>query len=616
MTNGKKNTAWSNYLYIMGSLLTWDKALLPWMILRIFCMVASPVLLIFMPRVLIDAMISTGESLEGTVFKLTLISFGLMVANILLTFTEQRIQMGGVISQNRFVWLYTHKVLTVDYAYLESHAGQMAREKAVRAIEATYRGAGAIAAYSVWFAGHLLSLIAYCYIVADLHILVFLGLLAGSLISYLISQKARDYETGHIDGYILAEKQRYYSFFKIHEFTSTKDIRLFAMQKWLMDTMLKYLREQKSCLTNIRMRYFASDTGTLVVNLIRDTLVYIYLTTLVIQGQITLGEYSLLFAAVAGISGWLNLLLQDYSQFNIAQREVGFLRDYLDYATDQGLSSAAADSGAAEQLELATGAPEIIFEDISFCYPGSDMPVLHDFSLTIHRGEKMALVGLNGAGKTTCVKLLLGLYRPSTGRILIDGQDTATMPKERLYAFFAPVFQDIWVLPLDIARNVSGQNSEATDRARVHEVLQQAGLAEKIASLPLGIDTALTRALDDEGINLSGGETQKLMLARALYKTAPITVMDEPTAALDPLAEEELYKSYDEIVRDKTALYISHRLSSTRFCDRIAFLSEGSVKEAGTHEELLAAGGSYAELFLIQSKYYQDDFSYNPLERG
>ena len=259
--------------------------------------------------------------------------------------------------------------------------------------------------------------------------------------------------------------------------------------------------------------------------------------------------------------------------------------------------------------------PEIVFDDVTFQYPNSSTATLRNLNLTIHSGEKVALVGLNGAGKTTCVKLLLGLYTPTSGRIFIDGIDTTTIPKPILFRLFAPVFQDVWVLPFTIEQNVSTQTVEDTDSDRVIECCKMAGIHDKVSSLPRGYDTPMTRVFDEEGIVLSGGETQKMMLARALYKNAPIIVMDEPTAALDPIAEMELYLAYNEMVGSKTSIYISHRLSSTRFCDRIVLLADGQIQEIGDHDQLMAYGGLYYELYTVQSKYYQEGMD-DITERG
>lgn len=286
----------------------------------------------------------------------------------------------------------------------------------------------------------------------------------------------------------------------------------------------------------------------------------------------------------------------------------------------------------------------IDFEHVTFSYPvppGDEKaePVLKDFNLPIRGGEKVALVGANGAGKTTVVKLLCGFYQPDEGRILINGRDLRDFSGQERYALFSTVFQDIYIPPFTVAENVSMKPEADTDMERVIWCLQQAGLYDKICKFPEGIHSYMLKAVHD-GIMLSGGEQQKLLMARALYKDAPVLVLDEPTAALDPIAESETYESFHRLTSrqpsagyvrtaggtsgrnnspgdqesgagqqspsgKKTAIYISHRLASTRFCDRIVLLEDGRVKEEGSHQELMEKNGAYARMYEIQSRYYR-----------
>ena len=214
-------------------------------------------------------------------------------------------------------------------------------------------------------------------------------------------------------------------------------------------------------------------------------------------------------------------------------------------------------------------------------------------------------MGLNGAGKTTLVKLLCGLLDPTEGRVLLNGQDIRTFDRAEYYRLFSAVFQDYSLLCTTVAENVA-QTASNIDEERVWKCLQKAGLTEVIQALPQGIHTHVGRDVFLDGVLFSGGQTQRLMLARALYKGSPILFLDEPTAALDPIAEDDIYRKYSAMTEGKTSLFISHRLASTRFCDRILFLDQGKIAEEGTHEMLLALGGGYAKLFEVQSRYYQE----------
>ena len=247
---------------------------------------------------------------------------------------------------------------------------------------------------------------------------------------------------------------------------------------------------------------------------------------------------------------------------------------------------------------------EIRLEGVSFRYPGAAQDTLTNINLTLHPGEKLAVVGLNGAGKTTLVKLICGLLDPSEGRVLLDGRDIRNFNRTDYYTMFSAVFQEFSLLAGTVAANVA-QSDEDIDMQRVKACVERAGLRDRIEALPNGYETFLNRSVYEEATLLSGGETQRLMLARALYKNAPFIILDEPTAALDPIAESDLYRKYSRMTEGRSSVFISHRLASTRFCDRILLIENAGIREEGTHEELLRLGGRYAELYAVQSKYYR-----------
>lgn len=225
-------------------------------------------------------------------------------------------------------------------------------------------------------------------------------------------------------------------------------------------------------------------------------------------------------------------------------------------------------------------------------------------NLILHPGEKLAVVGLNGAGKTTLIKLMCGFFDPTEGRILLDGVDIRVYNRRDYYKMFCAVFQEYGLLAGSVAMNVAQENKNI-DMEKVKKCIAQAGLTEKIESLPNQYESLMERTVYEDAVTLSGGETQRLMLARALYKNSPIVMLDEPTAALDPLAEEDIYMKYNQMTSGRSSVYISHRLASTRFCDRIILLQDGGILEEGTHAQLMALGGQYAQLFEVQSRYYR-----------
>jgi len=280
-------------------------------------------------------------------------------------------------------------------------------------------------------------------------------------------------------------------------------------------------------------------------------------------------------------------------------REVDDFRSYLDF-----------DSGELDKEGIPVPESEcyeFVFENVSFKYPKAEAYALKNVNVTLRAGERLAVVGLNGAGKSTFIKLLLRLYEPTEGTIYLNGVDIKTYHRDSYYKVFAPAFQEVELFAFPLAENISMKPPMETDKELARVSLIDAGFAERLAELPKGVDTEVLKIIDEEGVDFSGGEKQKIALARALYKQAPVIVLDEPTAALDALAESKLYRDFDKLIGGKTAVYISHRLSSTQFCDRVAMFAEGEMVEYGTHPELLAMHGAYAKMFEVQAQYYVEE---------
>ena len=333
-------------------------------------------------------------------------------------------------------------------------------------------------------------------------------------------------------------------------------------------------------------------------SLVRDAVAYAVLVSQLFSGAIDLPAFLLLVGMVAGFGTWMGGLFGALALLVQKSAQVGGFRAFQRACEPRPRPVAA--------LPTAGRAHQISFEHVCYSYDG-EKDALHDLTLTIGAGEKVALVGPNGAGKTPLVKLACGLIEPTSGRVTIDGVDVRELDRQALFAELAVVFQDPAVYSIPLADNVAcAWDAAGGDTARLEEALSQADQLDKARSLPQGLATYLDQDIEDDGVTLSGGETQRLMLARALYKDAPVVILDEPTAALDPISEAEVYEGFDRMVEGRTAVYISHRMSSCRFCDRILVFDGGRIVEAGSHEGLLAAGGLYASLWNAQASYYVD----------
>ena len=383
------------------------------------------------------------------------------------------------------------------------------------------------------------------------------------------------------------------------DFNAAKDIRIYSMGGWLRGLHEDLSARRAVWDSRTAWHQFASRIGDVFIVLLRDGGAYALLISMMLRHEITVDQFVLYFAAISSMSSWIGGILGNWNKIHKSSLSICDYRDYIDWPDSDG-------SGEARAEDHLHAAPEIVFDRVSFRYEGAEEDTIHDLSFTLHAGEKLAVVGLNGAGKTTMVKLLCGLYRPTAGEIRINGVPLDRFKRDDYYRLLSPVFQDVRPGFFMLAETVAGAAYEDANLARVEDCLRQAGLGEKLDSLPEGLKTKLDKQINEGGTALSGGELQKLMLARALYKDAPALVLDEPTAALDPISESRVYTEYLRMCRDKTAVFISHRLASTAFCDRIFLMEKGRIREEGTHESLIAKGGAYRKLFEMQAAWYRD----------
>ena len=420
-----------------------------------------------------------------------------------------------------------------------------------------------------------------------------------AIVSFILNHKAGEWDHKHRDEQSKYDREFDYVKNRARDVNLAKDIRIFGMRGWLEDMYQSAMNLAYAFARRRENFYVWVHIANLLINFLRNGLIYFYLLRLTLIDGLPASAFLLYFTAAGTFTGWISGILSGFNRLHEQSLEISAILEYLNYPEVFRFE----DVRALEPVP--DGAYEIRLENLSYRYPGSTDFTIKDLNLTIRPGEKLAIVGLNGAGKTTLIKLLCGFYDPTEGRVLLNGQDIRQYNRRDYYRHFTAVFQQFSLLDVTLAENVA-QDNEYIDEEKAWSCLEMAGLTQKVRSLPQGLKTHIGREIYEDVVLLSGGETQRLMLARALYKDTPIIVLDEPTAALDPLAENDMYQKYSQLTDGRTSVYISHRLASTRFCDRIIYLEKGVIAEEGSHEQLLKKGGKYAGLFEIQGHYYKE----------
>ena len=426
--------------------------------------------------------------------------------------------------------------------------------------------------------------------------LISLGLVVGGT-CYLSSRVNRRYQSQeHQNSVEHVDAENGLSYLLMHVFCNIdagKVIRLYDMGDMLKENYRRYMDIARP----VYVKMCKSERAFHLLNtaLAGVSSIYAYLLVLlkVMAGAVSIGSFTQYVGALAAFQNDISRIL--YSSMRV-RRMVSYLGHFLDF-----LALKSTHTGTIPTEKRQDHVYEIEFHHVSFAYPGSTEPVLKDLSCKLTLKHKMAVVGLNGAGKTTFIKLLCRLYDPTEGYITLNGVDIRKYDYRQYQALFGVVFQDFQLFPFPVGQNVAA--SLHFDEERLWRCLEQAGVADRVRAMGQKLETPIS-AVDEAGEHVSGGEAQKLAIARALYKDAPFVVLDEPTAALDPLSEYEIYSRFDELVRDKTSIYISHRMSSCRFCQDILVFQEGRLVERGSHETLLEAKGLYASLWNAQAQYY------------
>lgn len=531
---------------------------------------------------------------------LILVSFTMMFEIVRsASFVQYNFENTFTRTKSFFLQLAEHQI-TTDFENIQPKQKQKMVGKAYEAINSNWSGIELMMKSSPKMLINLVGMLIYGTFVLLFSPVVLIILIVMSVVNLLFVVHA----SKHLKHNREKMNDEFYEQYYLSEDSTNpnyaKDIRLYQMDKWFSKLLHQLTVRRVKLETKVRKRFFMADFSNSIFLLLRDVVAYTVLIRQVVEGNIDLATFTFLVGIVAGFSVWLQSFVESSNSLRVANVSVNEYRDFLEVESK-------VHSNHTIDFEFPL---KISFEHVTFTYPDNELPTIEDMSFTIQPGEKIALVGHNGAGKTTIIYLLCGLFTPDSGVIRINDVDIQTMSKQQLRNLIGVMFQDTQLLSLTVKNNITCSVEEDVDYDVFYDVLQKAGVYDKVMSLPDKEDTYVTKLFDLSGVRFSGGETQKLLLARALYKNAPILILDEPTASLDPIAEEEMYKKYDELVYQKTSIFISHRLSSTSFCDRIFFLENAKIIEVGSHEELLLKKGRYFELFQVQSKYYQEEDTY------
>lgn len=583
--------------YMYGMLWKYDKSLVFTGIMNVPAVLAASALALYTPSVILRCL-ETSDRFSY----IALVVAGLVLADLFSSLI-------GSLIETKTSWAEMHVILRLQYRmyrhkldrdFFLDYDPEIKRidERAGRAVSNNHARAVNFPMEFSRVVAIVLKFILFGSVISTLDPWILLLVAAGCAVNVPVSgwERRRNYETQ--DGRNAIQKKFNYIVFGVsRDFRYGKDIRLYNLRDYLYLLARKLLGEYEEEKKKVERRCSVVELSDFLMVLLRDGLVYAYLIYGAVAGKIDAAQFVLYFSAVTemadvvvGIRWWWSCVREGALQVS----------DYREGLEVQGVLN------RGEGIPLPSGAFSVEFRNVSFRYPGQEKNVLENISFFLEPGEKVALVGVNGAGKTTLTKLMCGLLMPTGGQVLIDGHPPREYNRDALYTLFGLVPQNYHLLPVSIAMNVACTDmEEEIDRGRLEESIRFAGLEEKVSGLPMGASTLLNRQVNPQGVELSGGEVQKLLLARLLYRHPQCIILDEPTAALDPIAEDSMYRKYNEIADGSTAVFISHRLASTRFCDRIFLLDGGRIAEKGTHAELMAAGGKYKELFEVQSKYYK-----------
>ena len=582
-----------NLKYMIKNWLEWDKKSLIYFFIRVPALVLQPIVTAYIPKAMIDC-INEGVTVGRLILVVALLSILFALTTWLAPFMQELLLGSARIIRMRYAVMAFRKNLITDYTNIESLEGREKNKRAMEFYRSYYSSSSDFIDTCNQFLVCIVGVITSLMLIYKINIFMILLIMITCVAEFFLLRHLNKKEKGVKDarGNIFVKFDYYYNLSK--DLTAAKDIRLYGFTDYFLYAVAGLIKELEK-ITSIYMRQSVKVGGTrALLNLIRELVAYAYLTYLVFKNRLSVSDFIFYFGIITGFSNWITNAVFLYSNLERCCNDCAAFREFAQ-SKEGNTEKPNADFEKTESIE---------FKNVSFTYPSAENPTIKNMSFKVNEGENIAIVGENGAGKTTAIKLLCGLYYPTEGDILINGKSSKDFSSDSYFDLFSAVFQDYEFLPMTVAENICAKSDY--DKERLYSALEQAGIADKIYSLDKKENSFMVKDVYKDAVDFSGGEKQKLLLAKAIYKDAPVLILDEPTAALDPIAENELYLKYNELTKGKLSFFISHRLSSTRFCDRILFISDGKIAEEGTHEELMALKGAYFKMYQLQSYYYKE----------